>query len=162
VNNLPGFSSDEQARPPGKRELARQAKEAKALALWYQTLDEGAVRRELKLPSNEAARVLINRAVERWHDEVVDHARRLRTYKDHLLLKSAMKLSKKLDEGELQRVPDLVKVLQEISKLHDIDARSDNTGPQVVVIDSRPPWEREAPIEGEGEVMNPPGLPSGE
>jgi hypothetical protein len=150
VSDLPGFSPAETSKPPGKRELALIAKEAKALQVWWRTLDEGAVRRELKLPSNEAARVMVNRAVERWHDNIGSHAKRLRTYKDHLLLKSAMALSEKIDEGELQRVPDLVKVLQEVSKLHDLDASKEERGGLVVNMNLVPPWEmREPPLEGE-------------
>ena len=162
-SNLPGFSAEETSKPPSKRELAQQAKEVKALRLWYQTGDEGEVRRALKLPSNAAARVMINRAVERWHDQSGEHISRLRTYQDHLLLTSARKLAEKMEEGELQRIPDLLKVLERMSKLHDIDASKDEAGgPQIIVVNTTPPWEQGDVIdEAGGDDKEPPkGLPA--
>ena len=161
MSNLPGFSAEEQAKPPGKRELAQQAKELKAIRLWYQTGDVGEVRKALKLPSNAAATVMINRAVETWKEEEKDHVARLRTYQDHLILLSARKLAEKVDEGELQRIPDLLKVLERMSKLHDLDAGKEEAGgPQVIVVSTVPPWERGDVIDEVPDDREPPkGLP---
>jgi hypothetical protein len=132
----------------------------RALVTWYRTGDEGAVRREMKLPSKAAATVAINRAVERWHEEIGDHVGRVRALSDHLTLMSARKLAEKIDEGELQRIPELMKVLERLSKLHGLDAqKEEQSGPQVVVIDSRAPWERHDTIEG-SVSDDPPALPS--
>ena len=160
--DLPGFSSSELERPPTKRELQAQERDYRALVTWYQTGDEGKVRDALKLPSKAAARVAINRAVEKWHEEMGDHVGRVRAYSDHLTLLSARKLAEKVEEGELQRIPDLMKVLERLSKLHGLDAVKDDGGggPQVVVIDGRAPWERGEVIDGEV-VENEKGLPEG-
>lgn len=145
MSNLPGFSPEEQAKPPSKRELAQQAKEVKALRIWYQTQDEGEVRKALKLPSNAAARVMINRAVETWHDAEKDHVRLMRTYQDHLLRSMLVKLHEKFEEGELQRTDPILKVWERLSKLLDLDAGKEETGgPQIVVVKTTPPW-----LEGE-------------
>jgi hypothetical protein len=157
---LPGFSSKDQAKPPTKRELQAMERDYRALVTWYQTGDEGKVRDALKLPSKAAAKVAINRAVETWRDEMGDHVGRVRALSDHLTLLSARKLAEKVEAGELRYVKDLMSVLERLSKLHGLDAQKEEAGgPQVVVIDSRPPWERGETIDGEADD-DPPALPA--
>jgi hypothetical protein len=161
--NLPGFSSQEQSKPPTKRELQAMERDYRALVTWYQTGDEGKVRDALKLPSKAAAKVAINRAVERWHEELGDHIGRVRGLHDHLLMKGLQELSVIVfEEGgkNLHRMKELVAIMERQTKLLGLDAQKEEAGgPQVVVIDSRPPWERGETIDGEADD-DPPALPS--
>lgn len=147
MSDHPGFPSEETGDPPGKRELTVQAKEVKALQVWYQTGSESEVRKALNLRNNAAARVMVNRAVEAWHDRISEHTSLLRTYQDHLIMMSARKLAEEIEAGKVGRIIDLMKVMERMSKLHDLDAaKVESIGHQITVIDSRPPWEREETV----------------
>lgn len=145
--DLPGFSSNDAKAPTTRAELRRRDRELRALSVWIETGSEAEVRKALNLGSNAEARVWINRGEQRWGSEIGETMDRYRA----LMLEDLMEMTRLLREGwrgrDWMAVDRALKVQERMSRLLGLDAQKDEpAGPQVVVIDSRPPWEREGDV----------------
>ena len=132
-----GFSEKELAKPPGRRELQRIDKEYEALRLWYASNDLKAVRDGIPgVTSLAQARILVNRAVERYLAQRTEEADRMFVRHSMMLDDAMTKLHEAIQAGDLPRAQNLVSVQERLSKLHDLDlSRKEQTqlGVQIVV-----------------------------
>lgn len=158
MSDLPGFSSRDMAPLPTKAQMREEERGVKALSIYYGVGGNlSKVRKELKLRSNAEAQVLINRALKAWRARADDHVTAVQYLHTSTLEEAHRRLAARaLGEAEdgsdmdLAAFDRLMKAEERQAKLHASDAEKDApTGPQVLVIDSRFPWEREAPIEAE-------------
>ena len=127
-----GYSSSDLAKPAGKRELARAEKEWRALDVWFKTTDLKAVRDELKLGSLAQAQIMVNRAVERWHEASTVYAD-AQYVRHNMILQE--RLSHEVEKGAKGNARDIVALLDRQSKLLGLDRQRDqqNIGPNIVV-----------------------------
>lgn len=179
--NLPGVSGEEGAgKPLTKAEFAKRERERKALQLWIDGRSYTQIKNALNLRNTDAARELVRKGEERWEAEergalvrhvaaqvgrmyeIIGESRRGDLVRDREGNPVTGADGQEVREINWSAVDREMKAWDRLSKLLGLDAEKDvGTGPNVLVIDTRPPWEREAPIEGEGEEVNPPGLPEG-
>lgn len=159
--DLPGFSSKDTAKPPGVKQLLQEERDFRAFAIWSRTQSEGKVREALNLKTNAEARIRINRGREMLQEHRADLLDEMRDRDIMLLNDMTTKLAEAFFGGDMSRTADLIKVMERRAKLLGTDAeKEDAGGPQVVVIDSRAPWERPDVVEGSAEDVEPPALPS--
>ena len=127
-----GYSPKDLAKPPGKRELARAEKEWRALDVWFKTTDLKAVRDELRLGSIAQAQIIVNRAVERWHEASSVYAD-AQYVRHNMILQE--RLSHEVKKGAKGNARDIVALLDRQSKLLGLDRQRDqqNIGPNIVV-----------------------------
>lgn len=105
------------------------------------------------------ARVLIKRGEKRYWEhrrETLDETRARHLMELHLVRQPLLKAGV---DGHNQSTTDLLKVQEREAKLLGLDAQKDAPdGPQIIVVDTRMPWEREDVIDGEAtEVTSLPG-----
>ena len=158
MSDLPGFSSRDMAPLPSKAQMREEERGVKALSVYYGPGGNlSKVRKELKLRSNAEAQVLINRALKAWRERADEHVLAVQYAHASVLEELNRRLAARAlgtaedgSDADLAAVDRLLKAQEREARLHASDAEKDvGAGPQVVVIDTRPPWEREAPIEGE-------------
>lgn len=165
--NLPGYSRDDLAKPPTKRELAQEEREWRALGLWVKTLNLSEVRKAMKLPTNAAANILIKRAARRYSEQRAEHAEQAYFMQSQLLMMSFRDLAERIfEKGEAGRYGDLKAMMDMAGKLHGTFAQVEEvtTGNTYVLaaggdinlvpkgaetFDVRRPWERPELLEGE-------------
>lgn len=164
-DNLPmGFDSKDLGKPAGKRQLTEEDVEYKALEVWYRTLSERKVAKELGVTILRA-RVLLNRALEDRRERRENHLELLRATVESDAYRMRERLWEQIeDTGSIAAMEQLGKTWDRVCKLLGINLTADApTGPQFLVIDARPPWSREENItDAVVEEVEPPQLPDGE
>jgi len=160
MGDLPGFSAADQAKPPTKSELAAIERQFKDLALyWDSGCDEAATAKAMKV-SKAQARIRVNRATAAWRERIDEFNDSTYAWHADLLRRMLGDLSKAFFGGDYARTADMLKVMERQAKLQGLDAaKEESGGPQIVVIDSRNPWDRPETIDGEASD-DPPALPA--
>ena len=168
-DHLPGRSRDDGAGRPltpaqfRKRDLARRA-----LDEWISTQSYARVKNKLKLRDIETARALVAEGERIWLDEESQSMTRYKKMmRDDLLrMRGLLVEAMETDEGlpRLEVIDRAVKVGERMSKLLALDEQKDEQagGPQFVLIDTREPWNRPETHDFDGEIVEPPSLPSGD
>ena len=168
MSSLPGFSSEDTAPLPSKREMRATERGYRALEEYYKPGGNlSAVRKALKLSSNAQAQVLINRALRDWRERKDDRVLAIQYAHETTLEEAHRRLAKRAlgdaadgSEMDLAATDRLLKVEERQAKLVGSDAEKDAGDAGVVInVLATPPWERGETIEGE--AVEPPGLPSG-
>lgn len=160
-DDLPGFSKDTGAgKPLTKTEFAKRERERKALEVYRKTYSYPKVREALKLRDNATAKKVVSDAWNRYQAEEDLGAGLYRYTMREGLQELEVLLMEMSRDGNLAAMDRVLKVWERMAKLEDLDKRKDAAdGPQVVVIDSRPPWLRGETIDGEADD-DPPTLPA--
>ena len=119
--------------------------------------DEEAARKALGLSEREA-RVLINRGMERYRKERMNDLDALRARQLVELEMMRRPTLQRAVEGVSQATNDMIRIQERESKLMGLDAQRKDEGPQIILVDTRMPWDRgdPAPEAIEGEVVEPP------
>lgn len=161
-DDLPGFSGERGAGAPLTRhQFEKRERERQALDVYTKTFSFPKVREALDLRDNDVAEKLVRAGWERyqaeedhWGAEVFRKVMREDLREMRALL---MELARDTDaSNQLPAIDRLLKVHERMSKLDDLDKRKDDAtgGPQVVVIDARMPWERQADVESTAEPVD--------
>lgn len=153
-----GYSAEEVAAPPARRELREEEKIDLAYSTWIATGSRAKVKRALGLKTDRAVNVILNRAIEEHREERAERREQLFSLMDERFTRVLVKLFDEFDgadgDGARDRINELVRVADRLAKLHGTDAREEinvNLGPQV--IDARLPWERGADVESTAEPV---------
>lgn len=157
----PGFDRDD-LKPLTKkdaRELREANRELEALRAWVLAGgNEERASQDLGI-GQEKARLLIRRGMRRYYKDRMDDLDGLRARQLVEMEMMREPTLRKAVEGNSQAFNDILRLQERESKLLGLDAQKDkDDGPQVIVIESRMPWERqEPPIDGE--AVDVPALP---
>lgn len=154
----PGFDKKDLAKPPTIKQIKAEHTEINAYAVYVRNGgDEEAAARELQV-TRPQARVLINRGRDRYlksRMSDIDHIRARQGMELDIMRKP---LIERAAEGHNPSTETLLKVQKREADLFGSDAvKERDNGPQVIVIDARYPWEREAEVI-DGEVVGPPTI----
>lgn len=162
-DDLPGRSKDEGAgRALTRVEFERRERARKALELWKDGASYAQIKNRLKLRSTDEARRQVEKGEEMWTTEELTAKARYQALQTDDLMMARGKVIEAIEDGNLSAVPLLEKVWGRLSRLRDLDVQTDEVagGPQIVVIDSRPPWQRDEVVDSTAtDEEAPKGLP---
>lgn len=139
------------ARTPTRpRRLAARERDRQALELRIRGLTFAAIGEHLGF-TWQAAQQAVNRSLDATRVVIAERADELRAIEAERLDKITEVLWPRVLEGDLRAIDRVLRARESYRRLTGLDMSPDNDvqGPQIVVIDSRPPWSREQPIDGE-------------
>ncbi len=139
--------------------LAEQ-REVEAVKLRIQGLTFEAIAVELGV-SREGARKALDRGMEALKEEAAQGAEELRSIQAARYEAIVATLWPRVMDGDLKAVDRVYRGMEGYRRLMgiDLEPERDGDGPQIVVIDSRNPWDRPDTIDGE--TVSAPELSSG-
>lgn len=150
MGDNPGFSKSDLARTKTKAEMQAIKREFDAFETYIRCgYNLEAAAGELGIEAGPA-RVLVNRGERRFWQHRTKDLDEIRA--QHLMELQVIRkpLAQAGAGGHNQSAMDLLKVQERESKLLGLDAQKDAPdGPQIIVVDTRMPWERGEVIEGE-------------
>jgi hypothetical protein len=136
-----GYSRDELAAPPSRRELDRMDDEIRALEIYTQPgmSSQDAVRAvmsEMDL-SKPQAHALLNRAADRYYQDRKSRAALLYSKQTVMVERNIDLLQQAVERGDLRMIGDILKSWERLSKLHGIDEKREDEKivPNIVVLD---------------------------
>jgi hypothetical protein len=150
-----GFSRHELEKPLSPAKLTEMDRERQALDAWWRTGDYEAVMTLFDLTKPQA-RILINRAIERWTDEGRETiGRRIKFRQTEMLEELVTKQYDAISQGDLKLARDLLATFERLSKLWGIDTArdEDQVMPNIQVIVGLPD-ERGDVVDGTFEVQD--------